>query len=87
MFIKPVEESAEELYRRVVEEALSRRAYIVTITSDHTGYGEVVETVETGRILSPIASIIPLQLIAYHLGRRQELPINTPPGLAKAITT
>ncbi len=29
LFIKPVEESVEELYRRVVEEALSRRAYIV----------------------------------------------------------
>jgi glucosamine--fructose-6-phosphate aminotransferase (isomerizing) len=37
--------------------------------------------------LTPIACVVPLQLLAYKLGLLKGLPIDTPPGLAKAITT
>ncbi len=87
IFIKPVEEAAIELYNRVAKEALSKRALVVTVTQDGEGYGLLLRTMTTNRILSPITTIIPLQLLAYHLGEKQGLPIDTPPGLAKAITT
>ncbi|WFO75147.1 glutamine--fructose-6-phosphate transaminase (isomerizing) [Desulfurococcaceae archaeon MEX13E-LK6-19] len=87
IFIKPIEEAAIELYNRVAREALSKGALIVTVTQDGEGYGLLLKTKPTNRVLSPITSIIPLQLLAYHIGRKQGLPIDTPPGLAKAITT
>ncbi|MCD6488768.1 MAG: glutamine--fructose-6-phosphate transaminase (isomerizing) [Desulfurococcales archaeon] len=88
VFIKPIEETAIELYERVSQEALARGAMVVTVSEDGTGYGDVITTIPSGnRVLSPIASIIPLQLLAYRLGCRYNLPIDTPPGLAKAITT
>lgn len=88
IFIKPFETPAIELYNRTVKEALNKGAFIITITHDGKGYGELIETINVNnRILAPIASIIPLQLIAYRIGCIKNLPIDAPPGLAKAITT
>ncbi len=87
IFIKPVEEQAIKLYERVAREVLSRGSEIITISQDPEGYGEIIKVNKTSRILSPIVSVIPLQLLAYRLGSVKSLPIDTPPGLAKAITT
>ncbi|MCD6301669.1 MAG: glutamine--fructose-6-phosphate transaminase (isomerizing) [Staphylothermus sp.] len=85
--IKPVEEQAVELYNKVAKEIISRQGQLITISQDGQGYGEVINVVSTQRVLSPMTTIIPLQLLAYHLGVRYGHPIDTPPGLAKAITT
>ncbi|ABN70609.1 glutamine--fructose-6-phosphate transaminase [Staphylothermus marinus F1] len=87
IIIKPVEEEALPLYNKVAEYVLSKNGFLITITHDDIGYGEVVKVKPTHKILSPITTIIPLQLIAYHLGVKQGYPVDTPPGLAKAITT
>ncbi|MDM7275865.1 MAG: glutamine--fructose-6-phosphate transaminase (isomerizing) [Thermoprotei archaeon] len=82
--VEPVEEEAVELYEKVVGELEARGAPTVKI-----GFraGGDIEVPKTTRTLAPIASVIPLQLIAYKLGSLKGLPIDTPPGLAKAVTT
>jgi len=85
--IKPVEEQAVELYNKVAKEIISRQGLLITVSQDGQGYGEVINVISTPRVLSPMTTIIPLQLLAYHLGVRYRHPIDTPPGLAKAITT
>ncbi len=88
IFIKPFEETALELYSRVANEALAKRALVITVSPNNEGFGSIVRTVGyVSRFIAPIASIIPLQLIAYRIGYKRKLPIDTPPSLAKAITT
>ncbi|WP_338602352.1 glutamine--fructose-6-phosphate transaminase (isomerizing) [Sulfolobus tengchongensis] len=79
ILIKPAE--AEDLYNKVVKAVRDRGSIIITI-SDNDGD---IRTVKTSRDLSPISNIIPLQLMAYKLGVRRGLPIDTPPGLVKAV--
>ncbi len=88
IFIKPFEETALELYNRVANEALAKRALVITISPNNEGFGLIVKTVSyKSRFIAPIASVVPLQLIAYRIGYKKKLPIDTPPSLAKAITT
>ncbi len=87
ILVKPVEKTAIELYNKVAREVVSRGGSIITVSMDGEGYGDILRTIEADRILAPIASIIPLQLLAYRIGYLKGLPIDTPPGLAKAITT
>ncbi len=87
IIVKPIEEVAIELYNKVAKEAQSREATIITVAFDAKGYGDVVETLPTSKVLSPIASAVALQLLAYRLGFRRGMPIDTPPGLVKALTT
>ena len=85
--VKPIEAEAISLYEKVSKEILARNGKLITITQDGEGYGEVFRVAESTRVLSPVTTIIPLQLIAYYLGVKLGRPIDTPPGLAKAITT
>ncbi|QXJ32437.1 glutamine--fructose-6-phosphate transaminase (isomerizing) [Saccharolobus shibatae] len=78
ILIKPAE--AEDLYNRVVKSIKERRDVIITISED----GDI-RSVKTIRDLTPISNAIPLQLLAYKLGVRRGLPIDTPPGLVKAV--
>ncbi|MEM4485711.1 MAG: glutamine--fructose-6-phosphate transaminase (isomerizing) [Zestosphaera sp.] len=87
ILIKPVEEAAIELYTKVAKEALSKEATVITLAFDGVGVGHVVETPPADKVLSPISSSIALQLLAYRLGSRLGMPIDTPPGLVKALTT
>ncbi|QXJ29193.1 Glutamine--fructose-6-phosphate aminotransferase [isomerizing] [Saccharolobus shibatae B12] len=78
ILIKPAE--AEDLYNRVVKSIKERRDVIITISEDGN-----IRSVKTIRDLTPISNAIPLQLLAYKLGVRRGLPIDTPPGLVKAV--
>ena len=86
ILIKPYEEQALELYDKVVRELRSKDANLLVISMDDEGKN-VIQTVDTVKYLAPIANIIPLQLLAYRVGVKLGRPIDTPPGLAKAVTT
>lgn len=49
--------------------------------SDH-----VIEVPETADLLSPILSIVPLQLLAYHIAVRRGCDVDQPRNLAKSVT-
>ena len=87
ILIKPVEETALDLYSKVAREALSREAKIITITPNEESFGDLIEVPYVDKVLSPIASVVALQLLSYRLGSKLGRPIDTPPGLVKALTT
>jgi glucosamine--fructose-6-phosphate aminotransferase (isomerizing) len=80
--IKPAEEQAYDLYNKVVKSISDRGSPIILISNDG-----MLKSVETTRDLSPIANVVPLQLMAYKLGVKKSLPIDTPPGLVKAVVS
>jgi glucosamine--fructose-6-phosphate aminotransferase (isomerizing) len=82
--VEPVEETALELYSKILDELRSRDAPVVRVSFREEGELKAPKTMEP---LTPIACVVPLQLLAYKLGSLKGLPIDTPPGLAKAITT
>ncbi|MBE7515414.1 MAG: glutamine--fructose-6-phosphate transaminase (isomerizing) [Chloracidobacterium sp.] len=49
--------------------------------SDH-----VIEVPETSDLLSPILSIVPLQLLSYHIAVRRGCDVDQPRNLAKSVT-
>jgi glucosamine--fructose-6-phosphate aminotransferase (isomerizing) len=82
--VEPVEETALELYSKILDELRSRDAPVVRVSFREEGELKAPKAMEP---LTPIACVVPLQLLAYKLGSLKGLPIDTPPGLAKAITT
>jgi glutamine---fructose-6-phosphate transaminase (isomerizing) len=46
----------------------------------------VIEIPETADLLSPILSIVPLQLLAYHIAVRRGCDVDQPRNLAKSVT-
>ncbi len=82
VLVKPSEEQAYDLYNKVIKSISDRGSPIISIS-----YDGIVKSVETTRELSPIANVVPLQLMAYKLGVRRSLPIDTPPGLVKAVVS
>jgi len=84
LLVEPVEEAALELYSKVINELRVRETPVVRISFREPGE---LRAPKAGEPLVPVACIVPLQLLAYKLGVLKGLPIDTPPGLAKAITT
>ncbi|BFH74836.1 glutamine--fructose-6-phosphate transaminase (isomerizing) [Sulfurisphaera javensis] len=80
ILIKPAEDYAEDLYNKVIRLVKDRGIKLITVSP-----GGDLDSVKTSRDLSPISNVIPLQLLAYKLGVKKELPIDTPPGLVKAV--
>ncbi|MEM3142997.1 MAG: glutamine--fructose-6-phosphate aminotransferase, partial [Zestosphaera sp.] len=72
---------------KVAKEVLSKDAKVVTITSDGRGVGDLIEVPYVDKVISPIATVVALQLLSYRLGSKLGRPIDTPPGLVKALTT
>jgi glucosamine--fructose-6-phosphate aminotransferase (isomerizing) len=52
-----------------------------SVVSDH-----VIEIPSSSDLLSPILSIIPLQLLAYHIAVRRGCDVDQPRNLAKSVT-
>lgn len=52
-----------------------------SVVSDH-----VIEVPETNDLLAPILSIVPLQLLAYHIAVRRGCDVDQPRNLAKSVT-
>ena len=53
----------------------------VTALADH-----VLWVPEVPWLLSPIATVIPLQLLAYHIAAKRGLDVDQPRNLAKSVT-
>jgi glutamine---fructose-6-phosphate transaminase (isomerizing) len=46
----------------------------------------VIEIPHASDLISPILSIVPLQLLAYHIGVRRGCDVDQPRNLAKSVT-
>ena len=52
-----------------------------SLVSDH-----VIEIPPSSDLLSPVLSVIPLQLLAYHIAVRRGCDVDQPRNLAKSVT-
>jgi glutamine---fructose-6-phosphate transaminase (isomerizing) len=73
------------------QEARARDARLIGVTPmDETEAAETFDTVlpvpHVDEILSPIVTVIPLQLLAYHIAARRGLDVDQPRNLAKSVT-
>jgi glucosamine--fructose-6-phosphate aminotransferase (isomerizing) len=47
---------------------------------------QVIEIPQTLNFLAPLLSVIPLQMLAYHVAVRKGLNVDMPRNLAKSVT-
>ena len=74
-----------------LKEVSSRGANVIYLTTDKLAkegdfYNEKIIVPEVNPLLQPLVSIIPLQLIAYHVAKLNKCDIDKPKNLAKSVT-
>jgi glucosamine--fructose-6-phosphate aminotransferase (isomerizing) len=82
------------VYEKVIsnaQEAKARDARLIGVTSVKDGeaaeiFNDLIPVSEVEEILSPILTVIPLQLLAYHIAARRGLDVDQPRNLAKSVT-
>lgn len=72
-----------------IEEVISRGANTIIITNQEIqddDFDYVFHIPNTNTLVSPILSIIPLQLMAYYISKEKGLDVDKPRNLAKSVT-
>ena len=72
-----------------IQEVISRGAKTLVITNQtlpSNNIDEVITIPDTNVLLSPIISIIPLQLLSYYISKEKGLDVDKPRNLAKSVT-
>jgi glucosamine--fructose-6-phosphate aminotransferase (isomerizing) len=82
------------VYEKVIsnaQEAKARDARLIGVTP-HNGaeamdiFDDLLPVPVVDELLSPILSVVPLQLLAYHIAARRGLDVDQPRNLAKSVT-
>lgn len=72
-----------------IQEVITRGAHTLVITNKSlptNNIDKVILIPDTYTLLSPILSIIPLQLLAYYISKEKGLDVDKPRNLAKSVT-
>ncbi len=72
-----------------LQEVITRGAKTLIITSQHVDtsmFDMTIQIPETNTFISPILSIIPLQLFSYYISKEKGLDVDKPRNLAKSVT-
>ena len=76
-----------------IEEIITRGAITTVVTNEKIAqmldtniFTNVVKVPETEEFLSPIITIVPLQLLAYYISKEKGLDVDKPRNLAKSVT-
>ena len=72
-----------------IQEVITRGAKTFVVTNQKINYNmfdEVIKIPETDILLSPILSIVPLQLLSYYISKAKGLDVDKPRNLAKSLT-
>ncbi len=72
-----------------IQEVITRGAKTLVVTNknvDKSMFEKVISIPETNCFISPILSIIPLQLLAYYISKEKGLDVDKPRNLAKSVT-
>jgi glucosamine--fructose-6-phosphate aminotransferase (isomerizing) len=74
-----------------IEQAKSRGGQVIAVATDGddqipTLADQVLWVPETPWLLSPVVTVIPLQLLAYHIAALRGLDVDQPRNLAKSVT-
>ena len=90
VFIAPKDSTYEKIISNI-EEVKARKGKIIAIASDNDiNIDQLVDYTikipDTVRMLMPILSVVPLQLLAYHIAVKKGLNVDQPRNLAKSVT-
>ena len=72
-----------------IQEVITRGAKTLVVSNqdiDKNMFDVVIDIPETNCFVSPILSIIPLQLLAYYISKEKGLDVDKPRNLAKSVT-
>ena len=72
-----------------IQEVVTRGAKTIVVTNqdiDKDLFDYVITIPKTNKLLSPILSVIPLQLLAYYISKEKGLDVDKPRNLAKSVT-
>jgi len=81
-----------EVFDKVIsnaQEAKARDAYLIGVAPKCKGteiFDYLMTTPSTNEWISPLLSIIPLQLLSYHIAANRGLDVDQPRNLAKSVT-
>lgn len=83
-----------KLYRKIIsnmQEVISRKGHIIAVVTEGDEeikkmVDEVIEVPHTLACLAPLLSVIPLQLLSYHVAVAKGLNVDQPRNLAKSVT-
>ena len=72
-----------------IQEVITRGAKTLVVTNqnvDDKMFDMVIHIPETNTFISPILSVIPLQLLSYYISKEKGLDVDKPRNLAKSVT-
>ena len=72
-----------------IQEVITRGAKTLVVTNqdvDSKMFDTVIRVPETDPFVSPILSVVPLQLLAYYISKEKGLDVDKPRNLAKSVT-
>lgn len=72
-----------------IQEVITRGAKTLVVTNqeiDKNMFDKVISIPETNCFISPILSIVPLQLLSYYISKEKGLDVDKPRNLAKSVT-
>lgn len=72
-----------------IQEVITRGAKTMVVTNqkvDQNMFDKTIVIPETNPFISPILSVIPLQLFAYYIAKEKGLDVDKPRNLAKSVT-
>ncbi len=74
-----------------IEEVKARKGKVITIANESDGKiselsDYIIKIPKTINMLTPILTVIPLQLLAYHIAVKKGLNVDQPRNLAKSVT-
>jgi len=88
--ITPKDPWYEKMFSQI-EQAKSRGGLVIAVATDGDEKvkmiaDHVIWVPETPWMLSPVITVIPLQLLAYHIAALRGLDVDQPRNLAKSVT-
>ena len=72
-----------------LQEVITRGAKVLLITNEdmeNKGFKTIIKIPTTNRLISPILSVIPMQLLSYYISKNKGLDVDKPRNLAKSVT-
>ena len=72
-----------------IQEVITRGAKTLIITNQilpNSNFDNVINIPETNPLISPILSVIPMQLLSYYISKFKGLDVDKPRNLAKSVT-
>ena len=72
-----------------IQEVITRGAKTLVITNqnlENNNFDYVINIPSTNALISPILSVVPLQILAYYISKNKGLDVDKPRNLAKSVT-